>query len=154
MAMKCADCGIENPPQAAYCMSCGSGLVTGHSGAVEPTGQFVAAQAQATMRKMLETPGTIVLAGGLLLLLVSILLMVVRHWGSGIGLFVVSIIILWVAVQWRGHEAAIAASQASLAPRVEKSEVREHEIVKVKCRYCGVLNPDGARNCDSCGAVL
>jgi ribosomal protein L40E len=105
------------------------------------------------MSKMLETPGTIVLAIGLLLMMVSLLLIVAGRW-SGIGLFVVSVILLWVSVQWRGHEARIAASQAGHAPTVLQSEIREREIVKVKCRYCGALNPDGARNCGSCGAVL
>lgn len=37
---------------------------------------------------------------------------------------------------------------------VVQREVREREIVKVKCRYCGSLNHDGAQKCNSCGANL
>lgn len=127
--------------------------VVAQSSAPVPARQFVAAQAKSTLGKMLETPGTIILAIGILTLLVSILLLIFGRW-SGLGLFVISFIVLWLAVQWRGHEAHIAASQASRAPAAPLSQVREIEVVKIKCRYCGVLNPDGARNCGSCGALL
>lgn len=151
--MRCGSCGAENPPEAAYCLRCGRALADGQAGSLTPTKEFVAVQAQSTVRKMLETPGTIVLAMGLLLLLISLLLMLASLW-AGIGLLAVSIIMLLVAVQWRGHEARIAASRADNLPTVVQSEVHEREIVKVKCRYCGALNPDGARNCGSCGSLI
>ena len=153
--MRCNSCGFENPPQAGYCMRCGSKLVFARSGAAAPARQFVAAQAQSAMGKMLETPGTIALAIGLLLLLIAVIAGAVDHWGWAIGLGFVSIIILYVAVQIRSQEARSAAAQAQYAPRIYHStEIKEREIVKVKCRFCGQLNPDGARNCGSCGAVL
>ena len=151
--MKCPNCDAENPPEAAYCLRCGRRLAAGESGSVTPTKEFVTEQAQSTVRKMLETPGTIVLATGLTLLLISLLLMAWSLW-AGLGLLAISIITLIVAVQWRGHEAHIAASRADNLPTVVQSEVHEREIVKVKCRYCGALNPDGARNCGSCGSLI
>ena len=151
--MKCSSCSAENPQEAAYCLRCGSKLVDAQGITETPAKQFVVTQARSTMTKMLETPGTIVLALGLLLLLTSLLLMIASLW-IGLGLLAISVIVLWIAVQLRGHEARIAESQASNAPTVLQSEIREREIVKVKCRYCGALNPDGAKNCGSCGAIL
>jgi ribosomal protein L40E len=65
-----------------------------------------------------------------------------------IALFVVSVILIYFAVQLRRDETRVATAKAT------NPEVREREIVKVKCKYCGALNPDGARNCGSCGALL
>lgn len=153
---KCGSCGAVNPPEAVFCLKCGSQLALAQgaqSSALTPTKQFVTAQAQSAMSKMLETPGTIVLALGILLLLVSVLLIVLGQW-SGLALVIISVFLLFVAVQLRGHEAHIAASQASQAHTVLQREIHEREIVKVKCRFCGALNPDGAKNCGSCGAIL
>jgi ribosomal protein L40E len=151
--MKCSSCGTENPPEAVFCLKCGKRLAGARSDADVPAKEFMETQARSAVTKMLETPGTIVLALGLFLLIASLLLMIASLW-VGLGLLAVSIIVLLVAVQLRGHEARIAQSQASNAPTVLQSEIREREIVKVKCRYCGALNPDGAKNCGSCGAVL
>jgi len=38
------------------------------------------------------------------------------------------------------------------AKRVE--EFRKKAAIRVRCRYCGALNPDAARRCDTCGATL
>jgi RNA polymerase subunit RPABC4/transcription elongation factor Spt4 len=38
------------------------------------------------------------------------------------------------------------------AKRVE--EFRKKSSIRVRCRYCGALNPDAARRCDTCGATL
>jgi Prokaryotic RING finger family 1 len=38
--------------------------------------------------------------------------------------------------------------------RVEKEKIVERQIVKVKCRFCGALNDDVRRTCESCGANL
>lgn len=38
--------------------------------------------------------------------------------------------------------------------RVEKEKIVERQIVKIKCRYCGALNDDIRRTCESCGANL
>jgi ribosomal protein L40E len=155
MTVRCSSCGVQNPPEAAYCLRCGNRLAVAQSGVATPTRLFVASQGQATMNKMLETPGTIALTIGLLLLLFAIVAGAVGSWGWAIGLGFVSIIILYVAIQIRSHEARSAAAQAQYAPRIYQStEIKEREIVKVKCRFCSTLNPDGARNCISCGAIL
>lgn len=157
--MNCPSCGMQNPSNASYCLKCGSKIVEPGTGAQEShltkASRYATGQAKSTAEKMLETPGTILLAVGVLFLLIAILLMAVGRWGSGIGLFFVSLILLFVAVKIRESEAKSASAQAAYAPRVYQStEVREREIVKVKCRYCGCLNPDGAHNCISCGAQL
>jgi len=151
--MRCSSCGAESPSQCAYCQRCGRQLVVAQSSEPVPARQFVVAHAKSTVEKMLETPGTIILAIGILILLVAILLIIFGRW-SGLGLFVISLIVLWVAVLLRGHEANIAALQANRAPTTLQSQIREVEIVKVKCRFCGSLNHEGARNCGSCGALL
>jgi predicted RNA-binding Zn-ribbon protein involved in translation (DUF1610 family) len=38
--------------------------------------------------------------------------------------------------------------------RVEREKIVERQIVKVKCRFCGALNEDVRRTCESCGANL
>ena len=38
--------------------------------------------------------------------------------------------------------------------RVEREKIVERQIVKVKCRFCGALNDDIRRTCESCGATL
>ncbi len=38
--------------------------------------------------------------------------------------------------------------------RVEREKIVERQIVKVKCRFCGALNDDVRRTCESCGATL
>jgi Zn-dependent protease with chaperone function len=38
------------------------------------------------------------------------------------------------------------------ARRVE--QFRKDAAIRVRCRYCGTLNPDSARRCESCGATL
>jgi len=38
--------------------------------------------------------------------------------------------------------------------RVEREKIVERQVVKVRCRYCGALNDDIRRTCESCGANL
>ena len=156
--MECPSCRGENPDDARYCSRCGRELVRTPSQTTEQriqTKDFVAAQAQKTVAKMLETPGTIALAIGLLLLLFAVIAGAVDHWGWAIGLGFVSIVILYVAIQIRSQEARIAAAQVQHAPRVYQSmEISERVIVKFICSYCVFLNPDGCRNCGSCGATM
>jgi ribosomal protein L40E len=33
-------------------------------------------------------------------------------------------------------------------------ELRKEAAVRIRCRYCGSLNPDAAEKCESCGATL
>ena len=40
------------------------------------------------------------------------------------------------------------------AYRIEERKEIIREIVKVKCRYCGTLNPQEAQKCTSCGGHL
>jgi hypothetical protein len=40
------------------------------------------------------------------------------------------------------------------ANKLEIDEVRKEAIVKVKCRYCGMLNDTDDDRCASCGATL
>ena len=145
--MKCSSCGAENPSQAKFCLRCGAELGSGPETSHEPlpVSQYVTAQAQTTLSKMIETPGTALLTIGMLILVVSILVGALGHWLAALALFAISIILLFFAVQLRGHESR---------PAAHSTEIREREIVKVKCRYCGALNPDGARNCSACGAML
>jgi len=145
--VQCSSCGVENPTEAKFCLKCGAGLETGSqtSQLPKPVSQYVASQAQSTVSKMLGTPGTTLLTIGVLILVVSILVGAIGHWVAALALFGISVILLFFAVQLRGHEAMATA---------KSTEIREREIVKVKCRYCGALNPDGARNCGQCGAML
>lgn len=159
MTLNCTSCGTNNPSNASFCLRCGNKLGMPYMGEqgtrFAKAGSYTANQAKSMTDKMLETPGTILLAVGVLFLLIAVLLMAMDRWGSGIGLFAVSMILLFVAVKIRESEAKSASAQAAYAPRIYQStEIKEREIVKVKCRYCGCLNPDGAHNCLSCGALI
>lgn len=33
-------------------------------------------------------------------------------------------------------------------------QLRKEATIRIRCRYCGTLNPDSAIRCDSCGATL
>jgi len=35
-----------------------------------------------------------------------------------------------------------------------REDLRKEATVKVRCRYCGSLNPSAAEKCESCGATL
>jgi ribosomal protein L40E len=48
---------------------------------------------------------------------------------------------------------ADAGRVRALAIRVPTQTIREREIVLVKCRYCGSLNPQGYLKCTSCGGL-
>jgi ribosomal protein L40E len=94
---------------------------------------------------MIETPGTTLLSISVAFIVVSVIVGALNHLIAAIALFAVGVTLIYFAVQLRKHESPATAKE---------TEVREREIVKVKCKYCGALNPDGARNCGSCGAVL
>ena len=148
--MKCPNCGAENPDEGKFCLKCGVDLDSAQkkTDALKPLGQFAAQQTQSSIRTILQTPGTTLLTLGVALILVCIIVGGLGHWLAGLALFGISVVLIYFAVELRGHEAKAAAARAVA------TEVREREIVKVKCRYCGALNPDGATNCGSCGALL
>jgi len=104
--MKCSSCGVENPDEVKHCLKCGASLDTDRktSAQPKPVNQFVAAQAQSSVSKMLETPGTTLLTLGVVILLVCIVVGAFGHWVAGLALFAVSIVLIYFAVQLRGHE--------------------------------------------------
>lgn len=148
--VKCSSCGVENVAEAEHCLRCGARLEadSGPSQQTTRPSESVAPLSQGTISKMIETPGTALLTLGVLFLLIAVIVGTLGHWIAAIALFAISVMLIYFAVQLRSHESKVAVAKAT------KTEVREREIVKVKCRYCGALNPDGATHCTSCGAVL
>lgn len=148
--MKCHSCGVENLVEAKHCLKCGTALDAVPAAGQQTThvGKSAAGLSSSIFSKMIETPGTALLTLGVLFLLVSVIVGALGHWVAALALFAISIILIYFAVQLRGHESKVSAAHAT------RTEVREREIVKVRCRYCGTLNPDGGSHCISCGAVL
>jgi len=54
----------------------------------------------------------------------------------------------------KGADALFSGSREPRPRVIVQREVREREIVKVKCTYCGSLNDQTVTNCCSCGARL
>jgi len=144
--VKCSSCGSENPSEAKYCLRCGAPLGSQTSALGQPAQHSKSVLAHRTiLSKILETPGTTLLTIAVAFIIISVVVGALDHLVAAIALFAIGLILTYFSVQLRSHETR-AVSRGT--------EVREREIVKVKCRYCGALNPDGARNCGSCGAVL
>jgi len=53
-----------------------------------------------------------------------------------------------------GAPAYQQARPAQPPPAPGQTTVVEREVVKIKCRYCGALNDETAKECVSCGATL
>jgi hypothetical protein len=48
----------------------------------------------------------------------------------------------------------IRANLSKPSAPIEREKIVERQIVKLKCRYCGALNDNIRRTCESCGANL
>lgn len=81
----------------------------------------------------------------------------------GALMIVVGVFILLYAFarhDWQDQDAPIADTDSGdyqdLARELLKNEVVKEikSTIKVRCRYCGTLNDEGATNCEACGATL
>lgn len=64
---------------------------------------------------------------------------------------------LWIGVVVMAGIGLVLVIVGFLIYRSSKKQaekVREEALVKIKCRYCGMLNDKEASRCDSCGATL
>ena len=113
------------------------------------------------MSKMVATPGRAIFTFSLFMLFIGIIALAVHAWAVAVFLIMFGMLVAWISLQVDNAEKKAAASRAAAnatayaryAPTIiQTTELREREIVKVKCRHCGSLNPDGARHCGSCGA--
>lgn len=138
MTIKCEGCGRENPDEAKFCLECGN-----------PVNPAVAAPKPSD--NDLDPNGFGMLCFGLsfMFFFFSIVPAFFGLWwltvlliGVGITLLILRVLII------RTHRAEWEA-------RMKKAEERLQAMrAKVKCRYCGSLNDQTARKCDTCGATL
>jgi len=138
MSVKCKYCDAELPEEAKFCLSCGRSVeLVVPEPAAPPSGSGT------------ETRAFLYLAFGIFAFMIGFTMALPIMLVGGLHLwplaaipFVVGILLMWA----RYH------ILHSYAEKVEK--LREEASVKVKCSYCGTLNAQNARKCESCGATL
>lgn len=138
MSMKCKHCGAELPEEAKFCLSCGRSV---DLLVIEPV--------KPPSGSDTDTRAVILLAFGIFTMMIGVMMImpVLLIGGSHIWLlaalpFAVGAVLLAI----RYHVLR------SYAEKVE--ELREEVSAKVRCRYCGSLNDQTARKCETCGATL
>jgi len=82
---------------------------------------------------------------------------------AGMLMIVVGVLIILYAFarhDWQDEDTSIADTDSGdyqdLARELLKREVVKEikSTIKVRCRYCGTLNDEGATHCEACGAAL
>lgn len=135
--MICPACKVEIPDNSTFCLSCGRPLTAdGLDMILPPDGSHT--EERATIYLMLAIMG---LFFGCFLL--------IPGYFVGLGLVIPAACLIVVGVILLAARYYILRRYAK---RVEK--LRKDAAVRVRCRYCGALNPDAARKCDTCGATL
>ena len=133
----CPACKAEIPDNSTFCLSCGRPLTAeGVDMIVPPDGSHT--EERATMYLVLAIMG---LFFGCFLLIPGVFV--------GIGLAIAASCLIIIGIAFLAARYHILRRYAK---RVEA--LRKEASVRVRCRYCGALNPDAARRCESCGATL
>jgi hypothetical protein len=129
--MKCANCGAEIPDVSRFCLSCGKEL---------PPPKRTTAPPSANP----DPNGYSMLLFGLAFMMFFFALapMFLGLWiGAGLMMVVGLVLVLIGYMMLRAN-------------RIEIEEERKEAMIKVKCRYCGMLNDKDEERCASCGATL
>lgn len=129
--MRCANCGADIPDVSRYCLSCGK--------EVPPP-----KQATAPPPVDPDPNGYSMLLFGLAFMMFFFALapIFLGLWiGAGLMMSVGLALVLIGYMMLRSNKREIA-------------DAREEATVRVKCRYCGMLNGKDEERCGSCGATL
>ena len=137
ICVKCPGCSIDIPDDSVFCFSCGRPVkAEGIDLIVPPDGSHT--EQRATIYLMLAIMG---LFFGLFLL--------IPGYFVGLGLLVPAICLVAVGVLFLVARYHVLRRYAKLV-----EEFRKEALIKVRCRYCGALNPQNDQKCIGCGAPL
>jgi hypothetical protein len=72
---------------------------------------------------------------------------------------ILGIVFLVISFRVRQYEQKRLETVARIAQESRDQQIHQiakavKSTIKVRCRYCGTLNEEGASNCESCGATL
>ncbi len=135
--MKCPACKKEIPDDSTFCLSCGRPLKDEGVDAITPP------EGSNT-----ENRATIYMILAIMFLFFGCFLLIPGFF-VGPGLMIPSSIVVVLGVVFLGARYYVLGQYAR---RVEA--LRKQAAIRVKCKYCGSLNPESAEKCESCGAAL
>lgn len=129
--MNCPDCGAEIPEVSRFCLSCGK--------PVPPPKQLPAQQAAD------PDPS----AHAMMLFGLSFMMFFFTLVPIFLGLWIGALLMAVIGMSLVGAGVFVLRSNKQHIEKVQMAAA-----VKIKCRYCGMLNAKDAGKCDSCGATL
>ena len=135
--LNCPACKKEIPDDSTFCLSCGRPLkAEGVDMILPPEGSNT--EGRATIYMMLS----------IMFLFFGCFLLIPGYF-VGLGLIIPSLcMIVAGAVLLYARYLVLRRYARNVAG------LRNEAAVRVRCRYCGSLNPDAAEKCESCGATL
>jgi RNA polymerase subunit RPABC4/transcription elongation factor Spt4 len=137
MTTTCPGCRKEVPDDSTFCLSCGRPLkAEGIDMILPPEGSNT------------EYRVTMYLVGAIMSLFFGCFLLFPGVF-VGLGLIIPAVCLIVLGILF-------LVMRYRLLKRYAKDVMglRKEASVRVRCRYCGSLNPDKAEKCDSCGATL
>ncbi len=137
MTMQCPSCQKEIPEDSTFCLSCGRPIKeAGADIIVPPSGSNTEERA---MIYLLLSIMFLFFGGFLLIPGIFV----------GWGMIIPALCVVVVGL-------ILMSARFAVLRRYTKNvlEIRKEASVKVKCQYCGTLNPERVKKCESCGATL
>lgn len=129
--MKCLNCGAEIPEVSRFCLSCGKEI---------PAPKQVSVQQKVDP----DPEGYSMLLFGLAFMMFFFALAPIL-----LGLWIGAALMMAVGL------VLVTIGYSMLKSNKKEIEKKQEEAaIKIKCRYCGMLNDQEANRCDSCGATL
>jgi hypothetical protein len=135
--LKCPACKTEIPDESTFCLSCGR--------PVRPEGVDMILPPEGSRT---EERAIIYLMLAIMSLFFGLFLLIPGYF-VGLGLMIPASILVVVGVVFLTARYYVLRRYAE---QVEK--LREESAIRVKCSYCGSLNPQGSQKCSSCGARI
>jgi len=138
MSVKCKHCDAELPDEAKFCLSCGRSV-----------DMLVLEPVKPPSGSDTDTRAVILLAFGIFTMMIGVMMIMPVLLIGGSHLW------LLAALPFAVGASLLAIRYYVLHSYAHKVEnLREEVSAKVRCRYCGSLNAQAARKCESCGATL
>ncbi len=135
--MICPSCKTDSPDDSRFCPHCGRPLKAEGVDIILPPDDSSTGE-RATIYLMMAIIG---LFFGCFLLIPGYFV------GWGLIVPAMCLIVIGLAFLYARYHVL-----RRYARKVE--QLRKEATIRIRCRYCGTLNPDSAIRCDSCGATL
>jgi len=137
MTTQCPACKKELPDDSTFCSSCGRPLkAEGVDMILPPEGSNTENRAM-----MYMIMAIMFLFFGFFLIIPGIFV--------GLGLIIPALCLIVLGIVFVAMRYRVLRRYAK-----DVMALRKEASVKIRCRYCGSLNPDKAERCISCGATL